>query len=158
MNDQRSTVSESELSHYDRLGVSPQVTPDHLQQAFRRRSKAPHPDTTTLPANQAAQDFQRLKEAAELLADPVRRRAYDQQQRQLQKSATICSRAPAPDQWQGIGERRPLSGGEWFALLLPGLSLLLSLVIGLVLRGSGRARAGVTQVVRCLRCPRRARR
>ncbi len=79
MNDQRSTVSESELSHYDRLGVSPQVTPDHLRQAFRRRSKALHPDTTTLPANLAAQDFQRFMAAYELGADPARRRAYDQQ-------------------------------------------------------------------------------
>ena len=145
MNDRRSTVSESELSHYDRLGVSSQVTPDHLRQAFRRRSKALHPDTTTLPANQAAQDFQRLKEAYELLADPVRRRAYDQQlqQRQLQNRAQRSApRAPAPvpDQWQGIGERRPLSGGEWFALLLLGLALLLSLVIGLGVAGvQGRA-------------------
>ncbi len=140
MNDRRSTVSQSELSHYDRLGVSPQVTPDHLRQAFRRRSKALHPDTTNLPANQAAQDFQRLKEAYELLADPARRRAYDEQLLQLAQRSAPPSPAPVQDQWQGIGERRPLSGGEWFALLLLGLALLLSLVIGLGVAGvQGRA-------------------
>ena len=157
MNDQRSTVSESELSHYDRLGVSPQVTPDHLRQPSGGAAKPCIP-TRQLPANQAAQDFQRLKEAYELLADPARRRAYDQQlqQRQLQNRAQRSApRAPAPvpDQWQGIGERRPLSGGEWFALLLLGLALLLSLVIGLGVAGSGRPGRCHRMVVRCLLPP-----
>ena len=49
MNDRLPTVSERELSHYERLGVSAQASPASLRQAFRRRSKALHPDTTTLP-------------------------------------------------------------------------------------------------------------
>ena len=47
---------------------------------------------------------------------------------------------PSNNSWNGIGERRPLSGGEWFALLLLGLALLLSLVLGLGVAGvQGRA-------------------
>ena len=38
---------------------------------------------------------------------------------------------PRPDAWQGIGQRRPLSGGEWFSLVLLSVALLLSLVLGL---------------------------
>ena len=74
MNDRLPPVSERDLSHYERLGVSAQASQASLRQAFRRRSKALHPDTTTLPATEAARDFQRLKESYEVLADPVRRR------------------------------------------------------------------------------------
>ena len=142
MNDRLTPVSERDLSHYERLGVSAQASPASLRQAFRRRSKALHPDTTTLPVAEAAKNFQQLKESYEFLADPERRRQYDEQLRQRLQP----QRPPAPqatdtvDQWDGIGERRPLSGGEWTALLLLGLALLLSLVVGLGVAGvQGRA-------------------
>jgi curved DNA-binding protein CbpA len=142
MNDRLPTLSERDLSHYERLGVSAQASPASLRQAFRLRSKALHPDTTTLPVAEAAKNFQQLKESYEFLADPERRRQYDEQLRQRLQP----QRPPAPqatdtvDQWDGIGERRPLSGGEWTALLLLGLALLLSLVVGLGVAGvQGRA-------------------
>ncbi len=142
MYDRLTPVSERDLSHYERLGVSAQASQASLRQAFRRRSKALHPDTTTLPATEAARDFQRLKESYEFLADPVRRRLYDEQLRQRLQP----QRSPAPqpteavDGWDGIGERRPLSGGEWTALLLLALALLLSLIVGLGVAGvQGRA-------------------
>ena len=78
MNDRLSLVSESDLSHYERLGVSAQASQASLRQAFRRRSKALHPDTTTLPAAEAAKHFQQLKESYEFLSDPERRRLYDE--------------------------------------------------------------------------------
>ena len=118
------------MSHYQRLGVDATVDPETLRQAFRRRSKDLHPDTTQLPAEQAAREFQLLCESYDVLADPVQRRCYDEQ----------CARStPAvePQQpfvsasWKGIGERRALSGGEWFALVLLGAALVLSLIVGL---------------------------
>ena len=101
------------LSHYERLGVSSSADPETLRQAFRRRSKDLHPDTTMLPAEEAAIQFQLLRESYELLADPERRRVYDEQR----TSAPALSSQPLQradrDGWHGIGQRRPLSGGEW---------------------------------------------
>ena len=54
MNDRQTPVSERDLSHYERLGVSTQASQASLRQAFRRRSKSLHPDTTTLPVAEAA--------------------------------------------------------------------------------------------------------
>ena len=79
MNDRQTPVSERDLSHYERLGVSTQASQTSLRQAFRRRSKSLHPDTTTLPVAEAAKNFQQLKESYEFLADPERRRHYDEQ-------------------------------------------------------------------------------
>ena len=143
MNDRLFRVPQSELSHYERLGVSPQADAETLRQAFRRLSKTLHPDTTSRPAAEAARDFQLLREAYDLLADPQRRRRYDEQL-QLQRSTPLppplSQPRPPSSSWDGIGERRPLSGGEWFALLLLGLALLLSLVLGLGVAGvQGRA-------------------
>ena len=120
-------------SHYERLGVPSHADPETLRQAFRRRSKDLHPDTTTLPALEAAQQFQQLRQSYELLADPERRRRYDDQLngQRSQPSVPSSTSVPRKDHWSGIGERRPLSGGEWFSLVLLGGALLLSLVLGL---------------------------
>ena len=129
MKDRPSPVSEARLSHHERLGVRPGVDAETLRQAFRRQSKALHPDTTQLPPEQASIAFQQLKES------------YDALLRQSQSTLNLDFPAvptapplesqPRPDAWQGIGQRRPLSGGEWFSLLLLSIALLLSLVLGL---------------------------
>ena len=123
-------MPETPSCHYARLGVSARADPEQLRQAFRRQSKTLHPDTTELPAEQAALRFQQLCESYELLADPARRRLYDEQ-RLKRTIAPLAAAPPRPDSWQGIGERRPLSGGEWFSLLLLTLALLVCLVFGL---------------------------
>ena len=118
------------MSHYQRLGVDATVDPETLRQAFRRRSKDLHPDTTQLPAEQAAREFQLLCESYDVLADPVKRRFYDEQCSCT--SSSVESQQPfVSASWRGVGERRALSGGEWFALLLLGAALLLSLIVGL---------------------------
>ncbi len=124
------SVLDVSISHYQRLGVAPGVDPEALRQAFRRKSKALHPDTTALPEAQASLAFQQLKESYALLADPGRRDAYDAMLRANTAKPQIIKQV-TPDPWNGIGERRPLSGGEWFSLVLLSLALLLSLVLGL---------------------------
>ena len=118
--------------HYERLGVASTADSETLRQAFRRRSKDLHPDTTALPADLAASEFQMLRQSYELLLDPERRRRYDEQR---DRSTAPAVDSPPPvrtgDGWSGIGERRPLSGGEWFSLLLLLLALLISVVLGL---------------------------
>ena len=67
MKDRPSRVSEARLSHHERLGVRPGVDAETLRQAFRRQSKALHPDTTQLPPDQASIAFQQLKESYDVL-------------------------------------------------------------------------------------------
>ena len=127
----------SSLSHYERLGVAPDADALTLRQAFRRQSKALHPDTTTLPAVEAALQFRQLRESYALLQDPQQRALYDAtlSARALHRSTVVRldTSAPQPhsDGWGRVGERRPLSGGEWWALLLLLMALAFCLLLGL---------------------------
>jgi len=119
---------------YDVLAVPPEADTDALRRAFRRRSKALHPDTTALPQEQAAREFQRLCEAYAQLADPVQRHRYDAG---LQATSTVSvAPVPSPDAasadsgWGSVGVRRPLSGGEWLSIVMLVAALLLCLLLG----------------------------
>jgi DnaJ domain len=136
-------------THYELLELSPEASPVELRQSFRSLSKRYHPDTTTLPADQASEAFARLRQAYAVLADPLSRRAYDAELQQ--RRAAVLSRplvpppvGPLPARPTPIGVRRSLSGGEWFALVLLALALVLSLVLGVGLAWA-RGMALVTQ-------------
>ena len=129
MKDRPSPVSEARPSHHERLGVRPGVDAETLRQAFRRQSKALHPDTTQLPPEQASIAFQQLKQSYDVLLRQSQ--ATLSPGAQAPSSPPPLQRQPRPDAWQGIGQRRPLSGGEWFSLVLLSIRLLLSLVLGL---------------------------
>jgi hypothetical protein len=122
-------------SLYDLLEVSNTVGVVELRQAFRQLSKRYHPDTTTLPQAQAQESFRQLQQAYAVLSDPISRNRYDSQLLQPAAAAS-AQRVPAQPPLRTtpprpVGVRRALSGGEWFALLLLGLALVLSLVLGL---------------------------
>ena len=122
-------------THYDLLEVPNSASVAELRQAFRQLSKRYHPDTTTLPQAQAQESFRQLQQAYAVLSDPISRSRYDSQLRQPAAPAAPASgpaRSPArPLEPRPVGVRRALSGGEWFALLLLGVALVLSLVLGL---------------------------
>ena len=124
----------SASTHYERLGVQRGVDAETLRRAFRRLSKSVHPDTTTLPAAESARQFQLLREAYDHLADPSLRRLYDaqliQQDQLWQEQQLPLPSPPAGSSPTAIGERRPLSGGEWLSLLMLLGALLLCLSLG----------------------------
>jgi hypothetical protein len=60
---------------YAILGVSPDASADDVRHAYRRKARNCHPDVTGEPA--AAARFRRLRDAYDVLGDPIRRRAYD---------------------------------------------------------------------------------
>lgn len=133
----------SPSSHYALLQVPEQASADELRQAFRRLSKRFHPDTTSLPAREAEQAFQRLQQAYAVLIDPEARRRYDTELRLVRLTAAAhaastgsgtapsSARAAAPPLVPSVPSvRRALSGGEWLALLLLALALVFSLVLG----------------------------
>lgn len=153
-----SDPSPPEANHYELLRVSESATPLQLRSAFRSLSKLYHPDTTSLPQAQAAQSFQRLQQAYAVLSDPLARRAYDLRRMgpgqptapisgaasaapasasdaaSRNPSAGFSSRQgdrPSSPSTGSTSVRRALSGGEWFALLLLAIALVLSLFLGI---------------------------
>lgn len=61
------------MTPYDILGVSPTATPDEIKAAYKAKAKRAHPDAG---GDKAA--FQDLNDAYELLADPERRKRFDE--------------------------------------------------------------------------------
>ncbi len=110
-------------SYYELLQIQPDASDQELRQAFRRLSKRYHPDTTDLPQIEAQEAFRQVQQAYLTLGDPARRRLYDAGLQAQRPPAR--GRAPQP-----VPVRRPLSGGEWFALLLLALAVVFSLVLG----------------------------
>ena len=120
---------------YELLGVSLSANNAELRKAFRQLSKRLHPDTTSLPSDEATRQFQNVCEAYDLLSDPVLRANYDLS---LDKDNNLISQNKEPyltnkkpvQFSKSIGVRRPLSGGELFSLLLLSTSIFLSLALG----------------------------
>ncbi|MCY4055247.1 MAG: J domain-containing protein [Cyanobacteria bacterium MAG CAR4_bin_6] len=94
-----------------------------LRRAFLRLCKQHHPDTTTLPAAVASERFRMIKAAYATLQDPAARRRHDDR---LRRHSPITA-APAAIQTlqeHPVSPERPLSGGEWLALMLLTCTLL----------------------------------
>ena len=127
-------------SYYELLGVVPTADLHNIKKAFHRLSKLLHPDTTLLPVDEAAREFRQVCQAYEFLSDPERRKAYDIDLRekkdirnnQENEIATIDRISVKKVKVLNLDNRRAFSGGELFSLLLLGIALCLSLILGVL--------------------------
>lgn len=94
-----------------------------VRQAFLRLCKQHHPDTTTLPAAVANERFRRIRTAYATLRDPAARQRHDDQLRQHSPVVVGPVGIGTVDE-HPVSPERPLSGGEWLALLLLVCTLL----------------------------------
>lgn len=65
--------------YYRIMGLQPAAALAEIRTAYRKKASALHPDRN--PSAQAHAEFQELQEAYEVLSDPERRRAYDDNRR-----------------------------------------------------------------------------
>jgi molecular chaperone DnaJ len=64
--------------YYEVLGVAKTATPDEVKSAYRRLARQYHPDVAKENPKAAEEKFKEVSEAYEVLADPEKRRRYDQ--------------------------------------------------------------------------------
>lgn len=99
-------MTEDPLGYYARLDVAPGCSPAELKAAFRRRARELHPDALT--GDSAG--FMRLKEAYDVLSDPLQRSAYDRTMHFMGNPRGAGIRA-APSSPRKMRPRQ----GQWFA-------------------------------------------
>lgn len=63
--------------HYAMLGIEEDATQDEVKRAYRRLAKTLHPDLNKEDPEGAAVQFKRIKEAYEVLSNPLKREKYD---------------------------------------------------------------------------------
>jgi len=125
-------------SYYELLGVVQSADLHNIKKAFHRLSKLLHPDTTLLPVDEAAREFRQVCQAYEFLSDPERRKSYDidlrekKDIRNIQENELEIIDRISLKKIHNLDHRRALSGGELFSLLLLGIALCLSLILGVV--------------------------
>ena len=82
-------------NHYTALGISSAATLAEVKKAFRQNASFWHPDKN--PATDAAARFRAVQQAYEVLADPDKRQAYDDNRRRNLLDSPIDT---ARDIWQ----------------------------------------------------------
>lgn len=128
-------------TYYGLFGLHPSASVMEIRRVYRELSKLYHPDTTSLPLEEARSKFQSLNEAYGVLANPQRRSLYDLQigysRWNVIQSPLNFHADESEDDYQSSAyldaSDRPLSSGELFALFLMGLTLFACLILALSL-------------------------
>jgi len=101
--------------YYARLGVRPSASHDEIRAAYREKARATHPDRNP-DDPQAAERFQRVKEAYQVLRDPERRARYDDN-----AGRVWMGRSSAPPDGLTINQQAPAGCGGYIWRVLAGM-------------------------------------
>jgi len=82
--------------HYASLGLGSAASLADIKKAFRQKASAYHPDRNAAP--DAPERFRAVQEAYDVLSDPAKRQAYDDNRRRNLLDSPIET---ARDIWQG---------------------------------------------------------
>ncbi|WP_448525000.1 J domain-containing protein [Parathermosynechococcus lividus] len=139
-------------SHYEVLDVPPSASLADIRRAYREKSKLYHPDTTTLPAAIAREEFHRLNEAYAVLTNAEQRQWYDLQlQLRSSRSGGVSSppSQPSPQFYRAVRSQgdRPLSAGELFALFILGVTFVGCLLLAVIVGFSQQGQEWILQIV-----------
>lgn len=98
----------AERTHYQTLGIEPRATAEQIRRAYRELAKQHHPDTG---AKGNEKTFAAIAAAYEVLAEPAKRREYDEllEQRRAE-AAGHGGRGTAHYSWENIASARKGSG------------------------------------------------
>ena len=127
-----------EKNYYKILGVHEKASNHELRKAFCKLTKELHPDTTSLNIEDAKSKLQVVLEAYENLNNPMLRDLYDSQLKNTlvkekeQNNITLNSYSSDSETKNLIGNRRPFSNGEMFALFLLALVIGISLLFAVI--------------------------
>ena len=127
-----------EKNYYKILGVHEKASNHELRKAFCKLTKELHPDTTSLNIEDAKIKLQIVLEAYENLNNPMLRDLYDSQLKNTlvkekeQNNITLNSYSSDSETKNLIGNRRPFSNGEMFALFLLALVIGISLLFAVI--------------------------
>lgn len=100
---------------YDTLGVTRSATTEEIRRAYRALAKRHHPDAARAPGSD--QRFAEIASAYEVLANPDKRRAYDEELAGVGRSAgSRAAPGPAHYTWTNVaspGGRASVSISEF---------------------------------------------
>jgi len=121
-----------EISYYKILGVDENASNHELRKAFCKLSIELHPDTTSLEIDDAKSKFQEVLEAYEHLNNSNLRKKYDDKLKEnsrITNNTNVLNNLVIDSNNQNlIGNRRPLSNGELFSLVLLFIIISISLI------------------------------
>ena len=121
-----------EISYYKILGVDENASNHELRKAFCKLSIELHPDTTSLEIDVAKSKFQEVLEAYENLNNSNLRKIYDdklKEKSRIKNNTQVLNNLVIDSNNQNlVGNRRPFSDGELFALFLLFIIISISLI------------------------------